>query len=125
MPSNFITWLIVLTVSFFLIIFSVNKTLPFQKRAEFLNLCDQYNQIAIKQGYLKGTDITELTAALSAKGISVSVLTVPQVKLEWGTTFNLKVEGVYNQGELQVNYSKSPRSYSFSYEKKSTTLCEE
>lgn len=124
-PSNLITLLIVLTLSFFLFVFAIDKSMPYQKRAEFISICDNYNQIAIKQGYLKATDIDEMTAVLAAKGISISVLTVPQSKLEWGTRFTFKVDAIFSQSELQVDYNKNLKAYNFSYKKTSATLCEE
>ncbi len=124
-PSNLLTWLIVLTVSFFLIVFGIDKSMPFQKRVNFLSVCDNYNQIAIKQGYLKSTDIDDMTEDLAEKGITISVLTVPQSKLEWGTSFVFKVEAIYSQNELKMDYNKEIKPYTFNYFKKSTALCEE
>lgn len=124
-PSNILTWLIVLTMSFFIVVLSINKSIPFQKRVDFMSVCDQYNQIAIKQGYLKSGEIDEMTATLTAKGIQVSNLNVPQSKVEWGTTFIFKVEAIYSQSELKVDYNKEQKSYSLSYKKKSASLCEE
>ena len=124
-PSNVFTWLIVLTMSFFIVVLSINKSIPFQKRVDFMSVCDQYNQIAIKQGYLKSGEIDEMRAALTAKGIQVSNLNVPQSKVEWGTTFIFKVEAIYSQSELKVDYNKEQKNYSLSYEKKSASLCEE
>ena len=124
-PSNVLTWLIVLTMSFFIVVLSINKSIPFQKRVDFMSVCDQYNQIAIKQGYLKTSEVDEMRAALTAKGIQVSNLNVPQSKVEWGTTFVFKVEAIYSQSELKVDYNKEQKNYSLSYEKKSASLCEE
>lgn len=124
-PSNILTWLIVLTMSFFIVVLSINKSIPFQKRVDFMSVCDQYNQIAIKQGYLKSGEIDEMTATLTAKGIQVSNLNVPQFKVEWGTTFIFKVEAIYSQSELKVDYNKEQKNYSLSYKKKSASLCEE
>ena len=124
-PSNVFTWLIVLTMSFFIVVLSINKSIPFQKRVDFMSVCDQYNQIAIKQGYLKSGEIDEMTATLTAKGIQVSNLNVPQSKVEWGTTFIFKVGAIYSQSELKVDYNKEQKNYSLSYEKKSASLCEE
>lgn len=99
--------------------------MPFQKRVDFISTCDKYNQIAIRQGYLKSSDIDELMAALETKGIKVTVISVPKTKLEWGTSFVFKVEAIYSQSELQVDYNNHQREYTFLYSKKSGSLCEE
>lgn len=125
MPANLMNLMLVLTLSFFILIFSIDKAQPFLGRAEFLNICDTYNHLAIRQGYLSQSDLNNMIAELGQKGITVTNISVPQSKLEWGSTFEFKVDAIYSQKELQTDYNKETRSYALSYDKHPTTLCEE
>ncbi len=114
-----------LTITVVLVTAGIDHTTPFTKRLKFNQICNDYQQKAIQNGYLTQVELDAFTNELKAKGIEVAILDVPTIKLEWGTEFNFEVHAVYTQKELQMNFSKVEKQYELSYKHKPKASCDE
>lgn len=126
MSIDDLIWIVIIfIVSLVLVVGSINHTTPFNKRLKFNQICNDYQQKAIQNGYLSTGDIDSFIADLDEKGIVIIVLNVPQSKLEWGTEFPFEVEATYKQKELQVDFNKIEKRYNLFYKHKAKSMANE
>lgn len=125
MPEDLLNLLLFFIVAVVLVSAGIEHSVPFAKRMKFNQICNDYQQIAIQNGYLTQSQVDSFTSELQAKEIEISAIDVPTVKLEWGTEFNFQVQAVYTQKETQMNFSKTEKQYELLYSHKPKACCDE
>lgn len=125
MPDDLLTFLMVLIVTVVLVNAGIEHSTPFIKRMKFNQICNDYQQETIQNGYLTQAEINSFTSELQAKGIKVSAIDVPTVKLEWGSEFNFEVRATYTQKETLMNFNKTEKHYEMVYRHRPKASCDE
>lgn len=121
MPNNFISWMIVILMFVFLMTFAVDAISPIYINSSFKSICEEYNQILIKEGKLTSSEKAELTSRLSEKGFNVISLNVPN-SMVWGDEFTFEVVVQYTQSTISANFFKTSKIHTFKYKKTGVAL---
>jgi hypothetical protein len=105
----------------FISILSIDIMAPFYKNADFESVCEEYNQIIIRDGLLSSSQITELRNKLTEKDITITTLNLPTSTV-WGDSFVFEVSASYSLRTLTTNFTKQTKTYNFRYKKSGVSL---
>lgn len=119
--NNFIVLMLFILMFMFITVSSIDTITPFYKNADFKSICEEYNQIIIKDGMLNSSQITELRAKLEDKNITITTMNLPTSAV-WGDSFTFEIEATYSIKVLKVNFTKELKTYNFRYKKTGVAL---
>lgn len=118
---KFMFLIIFIPLFLFISIRSIDIMVPFYKSADFKSICEEYNQIVIRDGRLSSSQITEFRSKLTEKDMTITSMNLP-TSMVWGDSFVFEVNASYNMQVLNPNLTKNIKTYNFTYKKSGVSL---
>lgn len=113
--------IILIPVFIFAVLFTMDSIIPFFVFNELSAICNEYNQILIKEGVLSAAETNEFKTKLENRGLKNVTMSLP-TSLEWGDSFVIEVSGNVDFQRISINLSKYIRSVEFNYQRNGTAL---
>lgn len=121
MPNNILAMMIFIPLIIFFTLFIIDSLIPFYVLVSLNNICDEYNQILIKDGVLTASETSELRGKLESKGLKNIVMSLPTTT-EWGDSFTIDISGNFTLEVITISLKKTTKTHNFSYKKRGLSI---